>query len=450
MYRKKVLSNAVALSLGLSAAGMAGVAHSQADLLFPYVVSGDNVTTVLSVVNRNQFAPTRWELSRFTDFDLTREPVYRLNIALNYKMGAGFNNADFCNHYDGPFVTSVNDLTSFDVSGLFGVGALFNDTMGAESGGDLDDAGFLQDIADFASFRGYVSIWDIWSRPRFDATLDDDGNPIGFLGFNPTFTSPSAARTLEGDALVIDFNSGSAWGYRGLSRGWFDNTWFANLSNATYDVYPTNFDAFGRGLRVPFMPLADVQTRFFITTLNDNRILQRDGTPGTVRARLGGGSGNTLFNRLEQARSLNASIDINCLGVVDIEDFLAGAATSPFVAQGGFSALNINDVDAGGRGLIDGKLAHVMKLEFGKTNTLNGVSTGGTYNNAYSLNYSTDLIDQAVRVLASTLPDNNQAVIDAIALARSLGLINSDRASALNALRELTTEQRVKIQEPAS
>jgi|GEM_PF-2550854 len=370
MYRKKVLSNAVALSLGLSAAGVVGVAHADADLLFPYVVSGDNVTTVLSIVNTNQ-----------NPFDVdtglgVAPTIYPLRIALNYKLGQEFANDAFCNHYDGFFISSINDLTSFDVSGIFGefgVGAMFNDTVGAAAGGTLTDDGFLDDIANFPSFRGYVSIWDRHSD--------------------------TSARTLEGDALVIDFNSGAAWGYRGLSRGddptdaaVGDVSWFQNLSNATYDVYPNGFNAAGLGLQIPFMPLADVQTRFFITVLNDDVIAQRDGFPGAVRAQMGGGSGPTLFNRLEQARSLNVSVNINCLGVVDIEDFLAGAATSPFVAQGGFSALNLTDANPGGMGLVDGILSHVIKLEFGKTNQLDGVSTGGTYNNAYQLNYVTDAL----------------------------------------------------------
>ncbi|TVR17418.1 MAG: hypothetical protein EA401_00465 [Planctomycetota bacterium] len=391
MYRKKLLSNAVALSLGLAAAGMMSVAHSQqppqSDLLFPYVVKSDTVTTILSVINTRNFD----RRDREDDIREVLPRVYPLRIAVNYKLGDPTPNADFCNHFDGTFISSINDLTTFDIGQAFGEGALFNDTVGGPGSAApvpsaLTDGGYLDDIANFPAFRGYVSIWDQFIN-------QDSREGIGNLG----------ERTLEGDALVVEFVTGAAWGYRGLSRGTNrDTSWFNNLSNATYDVYPgtgvqanLGFTSAERGLNIPFMPLADVQTRFFITVLNDDLGDQRDGFPGAIVAQLGGGAGFTLYNRLEQARSLNASANINCLGVVDIEDFLAGAATSPFVAQGGFSPLNLRDADAAGGGLIDGKLAHVIKLEFGKTNELNGFSTGGTYNNAYQLNYVTDLLGVA-------------------------------------------------------
>lgn len=369
MYRKKVLSNAVALSLGLSAAGVIGVAHADADLLFPYVVSGDNVTTLLSVVNT---APPT----------VVGRPgqglTYNLDIALNYKLGAVNSawNRDGCFHFDRTITTSVFDLSTFDIGGKkFGAGALFNDTIGGS--GD-----FLNDVATFPGFRGYVHIQD--TTPNLPA-------------------GPNAQRTLEGDALIIEFDTGAAWGYRGLSRSdaLGDTSWFQNLSNATYDVYPNIPDlAAERGLNIPFMPMDQVNTRFFITVLNDDVNRQFNGTPGAVIAQMGGGAGQTLFNRLEQSRSLNASIQIDCFGVVDVQDFLAAAAGTPFMAQGGFSRLNIRDanpitgVGTEGLGLVDGKLAHIMKLEWALDPVaIDGEPVNGTFNNSYQLNYVTNALE---------------------------------------------------------
>ena len=363
MYRKKVLSNAVALSLGLSAAGVIGVAHADADLLFPYVVSGDDVTTLLSVVNTAPPAPGSGR--PFPQF------TYDLDIALNYKLGSPTTdpnwNRDGCDHFDRTITTSVNDLSTFDIGGQrFGTGAMFNDTVGGTGA-------FLADVATFPGFRGYVHIRDL------------------------TPNLPANERTLEGDALVIDFRTGAAWGYRGLSRSDTagDTSWFQNLSNATYDVYP-NIPALAaeRGLNIPFMPMDQVNTRFFITVLNDRVMDQFDGVPGSVIAQMGGGGGQTLFNRLEQSRSLNASVLIDCLGVVDIQGFLSAVAGTPFMAQGGFSALNIRDANPEGLGLVDGKLAHVVKLEWALDPVaIDGEPVNGTFNNSYQLNYVTNALE---------------------------------------------------------
>lgn len=348
------------------AAGAIGQA-SASELLFPYVVSGGNVTTVISVIN-----------TATVGFDGTDSRYIRM--AVNHKLPneAGVvNNAATCAHVDGVIGSSVNDLTSIDLGGRLGAGALFNDTLGAQS----DENGtytFLNNVANIPAFRGYVSMWNIVDPTITGIERDEVENRV-------------VGTTLQGDALVIDFNTGASWGYRALNRAAIDDSgddfadaladWDEDLSNAIWNLNPYNPGTGEFGVNIPFMPLDEVTTRFFVTALNDGELNQLNGLPGAVQVSFGGGSASTLFDREENGDSLNTSQRVECFGVVDLVDMLGAAANfNNYREQGGFAPLSVSEPTSGD----EADSAHVIKLEFGTTD-INGTNVGGTWNNGYVL-----------------------------------------------------------------
>lgn len=178
-FKTKKIATAVAASLGLSVVGMSA---AKADsILFPHFVLSPTVTTVLSVINDN----------------FTAAGASNLHYRYYYKdVGAAGAATAPCKEYDFWNPTSTNDIVTFD--------------MGANPGFNSDAKGVL--FEPNSTNARYVDDFAVLGRTT----------PVpptrGFVvvenrGFNPT-DIPVPTAKLAGEAIVIEFVSGSAWGYQ--------------------------------------------------------------------------------------------------------------------------------------------------------------------------------------------------------------------------------------------
>jgi hypothetical protein len=375
-FKVNKIAAAVAVSLGTSVVGM-NVAQADA-VFFPYLIASPAVTTILSVVNEG---PTN----------------SKLHYRYYYKEDAGSaeaNRLSGCTEADYPNWTSPNDVVTFDISNVFGAprnGVLFE----GATGGNYDD---------FAIFR-HKTI-------RANAVVDND-----FSGF-------SFAKNVNGEAFIIEFASGSVWGYSAYNAAeilTYTGAYVGAPADALKSVNPVNeFDFSDRvevngevlvaaptneskaniieRYRVPItiMPFKEVTTRLFVTPINPNKPFQvpTEKNLYTAGIRLEVNDNTSLqqvmFDRDENPVSGRVTKQVVCVGAVDVPELINEAIRSR-VANGGWSNV----------GIILGGLpapavavnqAIVLKLEYGVAvppateAALDGVLVGsGSYNNGYWL-----------------------------------------------------------------
>lgn len=178
------------LALGVSSAmAVFGAQPASADaILFPYVVNGGAVTTILSAVTT---APIRSGDPRFAD---------TLHYAYNTKSGVPSNPrspwTDKCEEINFYNPSSIADIVTFNVGTVFkpaANGVVFESNPFVPP---FDPSKKVIYPINFGQFplghRGYVTV--------------DNNDPID--------QSAGSDGTLYGEALVLDVSSGSAWGYR--------------------------------------------------------------------------------------------------------------------------------------------------------------------------------------------------------------------------------------------
>ena len=95
-FKLNKIAAAMAVGLGTSVVGM-NVAQAD-EILFPYVVASDTVTTILSVINDDDFTVP----------------------SLHYRYYYQTNNGAPCAEANYKQPTSKNDVVTFDIGGVFG------------------------------------------------------------------------------------------------------------------------------------------------------------------------------------------------------------------------------------------------------------------------------------------------------------------------------------------
>ena len=369
----------IAIGVAL-AAGAAGVQASDV-LLFPYVVSGGSVTTLVSVINTDSGA-----------FDNVQ--YYNQNGSSTSSYGGGHNflhwryhiksantNDATCFENNGYFPTSPLDITTYDVSGLRGEGGvMFNDP----------------------------SVNNNWKAAaatnQYNAITLDGQRAVLFV--HNAGDLDSGGGYLAGEAMVVDFANGAAWGYRAE----------ANASNGASSQADFNFNR-GQALNtgVTFMPLTQVTTRFFVTPVNtqsanvttDLGAPERGDVVGmlaangldiprygtfTTRVNLDTVSGSIrVLNRDEGGISGGVTPqDVVCVGAVNASDLITSANVLAYAnTQGGWGRLTTSY--PGSVAPTDTRRwtneAVVTKIEFRAAGgTFGGQSMGGAFNNAFTLN----------------------------------------------------------------
>lgn len=372
------------IALGVSL-GLGGMAAQASDVLFfPYVVHSSTVTTLVDVIDNGGAAVQRYNSAGVVG---TGTAFNRLHWRLNYKSDSdATDNSALCHEVDYYLPTSPQDLQSVDLSGHLGSttkGVLFNDP----SINNNWSSGIGSLTYSLASNTGSVS--------------------RGVLFVHNADNSSAANTSLAGTAMIFEFANGAAWGYAANFR--------ENQSTGTNGQQAADFNFSGSsstvGSGIPFMPLAEVTTKLFVTPLNDvaggTGVLNNNGTTGTTPKSMlaAGGASIAGWDRLTAAVSLvtgsgvaydrdenlvsgTVTQPVTCVGAVTVADssttsnglLTSGAAT--VLADGGYGLLNIAQPSPAAS-IATTPAAAVLYLAYSTGTTLNGESINGVFNNGY-------------------------------------------------------------------
>jgi hypothetical protein len=351
-FKTKKIATAVAVGLGASVVGMSAV---QADeILFPYVVVSDTVTTLLSVVN---------------DADELDQSVNELHYRYYYKSGdAAFSKTSSCIDVDVRRPSSPNDLVTFDVGGV--VGADTNHVV-FEPADRQVNAHYLSPNDNFALLRNV--------KPARAFVVVD----------NNDFLVPQQANVEEsmyGEALIVELGSGAAWGYRAYNPAgiYVDNDPFLTRINPWdfSDRVETEGEVLATGATAPLVihPFSEVggeiDTRIFVTPVSTFQLsgdltatvefaVRDPNDPATAE--------DVMFDRDENPISGQVPMTVKCVAGIDAATMVSSAALFE-LPYGGWTNLTV----------LSGQ-AIAFKLEFNEElETLNGepVDFPGSFNNA--------------------------------------------------------------------
>lgn len=314
-FKVTKIAAAVAAGLGVSLVGMNGAYADQ--IFFPYVVLSQDVTTVLTVINDDD--PDVKELHyRYYRKDATVTPIATSE----------------CKEFDFWDNTSENDVVTFDLGGQFGAeatGLMFEPTQAkAVNKADFRLDGGLRS----PDKRGYVLV-DNYSPVS-------DADPI-----------PSPTSRLHGEAIVIEFTTGSAWGYNASNAseiwGFTPGATPAAVGSLTLlnrydfsDRVETNGDVMvappitvtDRAEQksdywspVAIMPFAQVTTKFLVTPIATAAPFQGPNSVSntTATVQLNAASGATdrvLFDRDERPFSGSRAVQVRCVHAVTAAELI--------------------------------------------------------------------------------------------------------------------------------
>lgn len=354
---------AFGVALATGAMTMGATSAIAADtLLFPYVVNSTTTTTIVSVIDRGDGATDRYNSAGVVG---NGAGFNRNHWRLHFKDGANAtNNAATCGEINFYLPTSPNDLQTVDLGGTFGAttrGVLFNDPS---TNNNWNAAG--------VNFN-------------FAATLQDPMRGALFVHNADSTTN----QTMQGEAMVLEFANGAAWGYQALAV----NNGTANDSNGFAFAGATSTT--GQG--VTFMPPAETFTRLFVTPVTTPMLAANGanvGTWGGLRARVrlndqaGGAGAGVAFDRDENLVSGSLPQDVTCVGAVDMSAMIQPAHTAAggALANGGWANLIIEASPVTAAGVTTVATANVIKLDFSLGGQFNGEAVGAPFNNAYRLN----------------------------------------------------------------
>ncbi|WP_006787143.1 hypothetical protein [Thiorhodospira sibirica] len=377
-----------ALTVAVAAAMTAGVGTASASdvLFFPYVVNSESVTTIVSVIDRGVPGTARYNASGQAAVDGNR-----LHYHLTYKAGdSAGDNAALCDEINYFLPTSPNDIQTIDLGAHFGgdnYGVLFGDASNNNNyRGALEGSNLTYALAAVA------------------------GTPLrgNLVVNNAASATPQAS--LEGEAMVFEFATGAAWGYKAFIQGDSGRTLAAGGSRAS------DFDfsfAASADQAVTFMPLTESRTVFIVTPVNDrgaagqafptpvipaeqvtNSMLGADGGASvlgwnslTTRIDLWASATGVAFDRDENAISGSRTADVTCVGAVNIQDLMTAGAQRVVENTGGWTNVRTRMPSNLTGGRVPTRNAVVIKLEFNTAGVFNGQSlaSASAFNNAFVL-----------------------------------------------------------------
>lgn len=347
--------NKIALGVAL----VAGAATVQAadTLFFPYVVSGGAVTTLVSVINTDTSGT-----AEYYNNNGSSAAVYggaNRYLHWRYHIKTANTNAATCLENNGYFPTSPLDMVTYDVSGTRGEGGvMFND----------------------------ASVLNNW---KAEGALNQL-NAITLNGQRATLlvhnAAGAASPSLVGEALIVEFDTGSAWGY-GAAR----NSSTGASADGDFDF--SFLGAVDTG--VTFLPQGEFTTRFFVTPVGQLALADGLDAPnfGSLRTQvdLVPVTGSIrVVNRDESGVSGGVTPQVvTCVGVVDVRDLVTASNVWNYVSnEGGWGRL-VTTAPAAATGTQPTANAAVIKLDFraaGANGALNLAPGVGAMNSAYILN----------------------------------------------------------------
>jgi len=371
-----------------SAMGM-GAAHADR-IMFPYVGGSATVATIVTVINQ------------------ATAPGNVLHYQLFHKSGAtADNNTAACNEDSVFRPTSRNDIVTFDLTGHFGGtnGVLFEPSPTTPNYGTQSFA-LLKPILAAATpqqARGWLMV---------------DNQGVGATG-------PIVPGTLSGEAFLLDFVEGAAWGYVAYNPAPGATTY--DFSDAVetqgevlagarrYTQAALVNGAVGHSPRVPIaiypMVGGDLIQKLLVTPINHDvvntttgailpAVSDRAGQFGQNATSLATsiglsvlpvGSSLIAYNRDEQPIDGTAKANITCVGAVTVSGLFTALGASQ-LANGGWSAIRVTSPGplaniSGGVPVsrtLNTNEAVVMKLEYNLSGQfLDGTGFKGAYNNGY-------------------------------------------------------------------
>lgn len=345
-FKVNKIAAAVAVSLGTSVVGMSA---AQADeILFPYLVRSDTVTTILSVVNDDDFLGSD-----------------QLHYRYYYKSGANAtSNSATCQEADYREKSSPNDIVTFDIAGAYGdaQGVLF-EPAATQINVKYDKS--------FALFRNINPV-------RAYAVVDN--NDEFFIN-----------QGVYGEAIVFEYANGAMWGYQAYNAAGiyaldsgnvvvtnpYEFTDRVETASEVLAPVPAGGDAERYWVPISVMPFAETTTRLFVTPISTTSPafqLAPNNTATIVLAVNDPDSAtfDVMYDRDENPISGQVPATVVCVGAVDVPNMISQAARQ-FLQNGGWTNVAVT---AG--------QAVVIKLEFNDSTptTLNGQDVAGFYNNA--------------------------------------------------------------------
>jgi len=347
-----------ALSLAVAAIAAGSAAHAADVAMFPYVVNSATVTTLVSIVDTADIDKgyTAGGASGVAGAN-------RLHWRLNYKGGANAtNNAAVCEEVNYFLPSSVNDIQTVDIGGNFGSatkGVLFND----------------------ASINNN---WNANTTATINYMLGKAAGVQRGVLFVHNADDTLGTQTVYGEAMVLDFSTGAAWGYQAELS---DN---GGVAGNTQDAFSFVGSATPTNSVVTFMPTAETTTRIFVTPVNTvigSPMLGVDGSSiagwDRLTARVGLVTGTGVaFDRDENLVSGTTLANVTCVGAVDVTGMMTAGAAA-VLANGGWGRLAINTGTGAAATSVNVNTAIATKLEFNTTGTLNGQAIPGTFNNGF-------------------------------------------------------------------
>lgn len=350
----KLKMKALSLAVATIAAGTA--AHAADVAMFPYVVNSATVTTLVSIVDQAA-AGNGYTAGGAVGGD-------RLHWRLNYKAGANATaNAAVCEEVNYYLPSSVNDIQTVDIGGNFGSttkGVLFS------------DASINND-------------WDANTTATINYMLGKTaGVQRGVLFVHNS--DANAGQTLYGEAMILDFSTGAAWGYQAQLN---DNGAANDATAFNFSAVATNAPASAPDT-LTFMPTAETTTRVFVTPVSTGATTNMLDTNGasiagwdrlTARVGLVTGTG-VAFDRDENLVSGTTQSNVTCVGAVDVTGMMTAGAAA-VLANGGWGTLAITAGTGAAATSTNVDRAIATKLEFNTSGTLNGQAIPGTFNNGF-------------------------------------------------------------------
>lgn len=399
-FKMKKIAAAVTVGLGASVVGV----NAQADeILFPYLAKSATVTTIVSVVTRNLAASPQGFV-----------PSTQLHYRYWHKPAAA--NMDECQELNFRRPTSPNDIQTFDVSDQFAeagaLGVLFNDPS--------INNDYLEANATFAG----LDLADPDNARRSFLIVDNNDLFIDQLGIE----------SMYGEAVIVEFQSGAAWGYAAYNSmadeaidgglngllGFYKQSFsFSNQFETTGEVIKGSGLADARSFNpnsITIFPDDEFVTRLFVTPIADSVDLNANGRLDYPSSEIGNQNVGDLTTTV---RPFIDSIEFGPAVVVDRDENLISGPTSKQVtcvagidlgrrddlsggdlfSQGVLNSLKASGSDGGGwtNILVDDITvgdntdeAVVIKLEYNRGATFNGQNYPNTFNNAIWLRNGTD------------------------------------------------------------
>jgi len=330
--RGKIIIICMLIALLVSSGSLSGKAFADA-ILFPWIVKSNTASTLISVVNTAGTIPGTYP----------NDVIPKLHYEYLYKSSINNGDTELCVDYDFLRPTSVNDLVSFDASGIMDGGkALFNDDP-------YGDQNFS--LLPTAPRRGFLIVDN-----NTDILSELDQNVDG---------------TLYGEALIIDTAVGMTWGYTAY------NARFAGEAAHPYDQVSFNdgHDYQGEVIganetaRTVILPPSEFNTKFYVTPIGING--QRSGTintrvflsydPDPLSTSNGG-----MFLNNELPISFNEKVNVVCTTALTLDKLISQAAYTIFAASGnqGWAYIKTELGSTAGNNISKSSQAVIGKLEW--------------------------------------------------------------------------------------